>query len=496
MKVALRMAHELPADAVAGALVEELARSKPAPEKEPKIVAIVKAEYGAAGTWLDVTDKVRAGVRNNSLSIEAGNSLAGDPVQGVVKQLRVTYTLDGQQHTVEVPEGETLQLQGDFTPHPRQVLLISVLGDIGAKGAAPAVLETAKAGPLDMRLAAIRALATLGDASAVAVLLDAAEAEGELGEAARESLAALPGKEVDAALAEMLGQSQGPKLLALIDLVGRRGIGSAAPALVKLAKSDDEQVRAAAIAALGPTAGPAELPALLDRLVKAEPAEAAVAVKAALTKACQRMPDRDACAAVLIGRMDGAPGLVKRDLLDLLGVVGGAKALEGVTAAAKSNIPPLQDAATRVLGTWMSPDAAPVLLDLAKTMELAQFRVRALRGYLRIARQLDVPIEGRIDMCRKALEAAMRGEEKQLALEVLGRYPTADGLALVLPYLEDEALKQPAADAAVAIAEKIAGDDPATVADAMDKVLRSTPTDETAAKARRLRNRARRKGGQ
>ena len=74
--------------------------------------------------------------------------------------------------------------------------------------------------------------------------------------------------------------------------------------------------------------------------------------------------------------------------------------------------------ATRVLGKWMNVDAAPVLLDLAQTLGDARLRTRTLRGYLRIARQLDLPAERRLAMCEEAFQAAQRDEEKRLAAEV------------------------------------------------------------------------------
>ena len=368
----------------------------------------------------------------------------------------------------------------------RKALVIYVLGARGDKAALPVVLEAAKRGPEEIRLPAVRMLAGLGDVSAVPVLLETAiEAEGELAQAARDSLAELPGREVDSAVAAMLGESKGQQLLIVIELVGRRGIGAAVPALEKLADGPSAEVSTAAIGALGSTVGLDDLSMLIDRLVRPKSAEAASAAKEALRRACLRMPDRDVCAGKLIEPM----AEVKVDLLDLLGVVGGARALEGVSAAARQGSEELQDAATRVLGEWMSPDAAPVLLDLAKTGN-SKFRVRALRGYLRIARQLDVPIEGRIAMCREALAVAQRDDEKALALEVLGRHPSAESLSLVVPYLDNESLKEAASAAAVAIAEKIRDTHPAAVAEAMKKAIEATSDSELAGRAKRLLRRA------
>ena len=372
----------------------------------------------------------------------------------------------------------------------RQALVIHVLGNRGDKAALPVVLEVAKSGSADVRLPALRVLAKLGDVSAVPVLLaTAVEMEGELAEAARDSLAKLPGEQIDRALAAKLSESEGKMQLTLIDLVGQRGIASAVSALMTLADSDDPAVRAAAIGALGLTVGPDDLPALIGRLVAAETPELAAEVKDSLRKACMRSPDRDACAGVLLAPMSKASATAKGDLLDLLGVVGGAKSLEGVAAAANSDSEPLQDAATRVLGEWMSPDAAPVLLELAKSGN-AKFKVRALRGYIRIPRQLDVPLETRVAMCRQVIDVAQRDDEKKLALEVLARYPSTTSLSLAAESFATESLKEAAVTAAVLIAEKIVKAHPAAVAETMKDAMQATSDAELAKRARRMLNRA------
>jgi len=382
---------------------------------------------------------------------------------------------------------------GDPTGGPadaRQALVIHVLGARGDGTALAVVLEAARNGSAETRLAAVQVLGDLGDATAVPVLLAATEASDEdLALAARESLTELSGAEVDAALAAMLPKSEGPTRSMLIGLVGERGIVSAVPALWKAADDNDREIRLAAIEALGFTVGPDDLPALIGRLIDSNAPEVTAATKEALRKACLRMPDRDACAAQLLKRMPAASTSGKSDLLDLLGELGGTKALEGVSAAAGDADEALQDAATRVLGEWMSPDAAPVLLQLA-TSGNDKFKVRCLRGYIRIARQLDVPENERMAMCRQALAAASRDEEKKLVLEVLGRYPSSESLSLVVPCLDNAGVKDAAGAAAVAIAEEILDAHPAPVAEAMQKAIETTADAELTARAKRLLRKA------
>jgi hypothetical protein len=143
--------------------------------------------------------------------------------------------------------------------------------------------------------------------------------------------------------------------------------------------------------------------------------------------------------------------------LEVLTAMGGERALQTVGAAAKASEDELKDAGSRLLGEWMTVDAAPVLLDLAKTATEEKYEIRAIRGYLRIVRQFDVPLDERAAMCRSALQAARRDAEKKLVLEVLERYPSIDMLRLAVEIAKVPALKNDAAATALAIAQKISG---------------------------------------
>ena len=58
-----------------------------------------------------MTATVKSLVAGGTREIQADNALAGDdPAPNVVKQLRVNYRLNGRQQTIEVTEGQTLDL--------------------------------------------------------------------------------------------------------------------------------------------------------------------------------------------------------------------------------------------------------------------------------------------------------------------------------------------------------------------------------------------------
>ena len=103
-----------------------------------------------------------------------------------------------------------------------------------------------------------------------------------------------------------------------------------------------------------------------------------------------------------------------------------------------------RDAAYRALGEWGSADAAPVLFELHEGVTDENLKSRAIKAYIRIARQFDMPPAERVAMCRKVLEAAQRDADKRLVLEVLLRYPTDEMQAIAVeatkfPGLKDEA---------------------------------------------------------
>jgi HEAT repeat protein len=270
----------------------------------------------------------------------------------------------------------------------------------------------------------------------------------------------------------------------LIEIVGARRIDSASPSLVKALRHSDQEVRAAALAALGATAGPDHLVVLISQVDEATNRSEAEAAGRALQEASVRMPDREATAQQLAAAMSRGSAATKVRLIQILGAMGGPNALASIAAAAQSEDKELQDIGTRVLGEWMTADAAPHLYTIASDDHA--YKTRALRGYLRIARQLDIPDAQRLDMCRKALAIAERSAERSLALDAMKRCPSAESVQLATSLVNDAELRDRAVETAIFIGEKIKDSDPEAAATAGQKVLEVAPPRELAERARAL----------
>ncbi len=337
----------------------------------------------------------------------------------------------------------------------KAALIVTALADRKEFNDLPTMIQLASKGPKEVRVAALGAISRIGDASCIAPLLSIALADnGELLQPAKAALVEIPAENVAQEIVKMLPTSKDALQQLLIEVVGLRRVEATAE-LVKGLDSPSKAIRTAALVSLGSTIPQEKLAILIEQIVAPKNAEDATVARQSLETAAIRMPDREACAAQLASAAAKAPLETKIKLLEILGAVGGTKALETIAMAAKDSDPQLKDISSKLLGDWMTIDAAPVLLDLAKTGPADKFQVRAMRGYIRFARQFVMPDKDRVDMCAKALEAAKQPAEQKLIVENLARYPSVGTLKLAIGALQIPEVKADAMQAIQTIAKKL-----------------------------------------
>ena len=343
------------------------------------------------------------------------------------------------------------------TTPDRAALIIQAMADRPKFVILPAVLKSAEQGPKQVRLSAIDALRRVGDGSCLSTLLEiAVGSDTELSQAAKTTLADLPGQNVNGEIVVLLPTSKGKTQTLLLQLVGQRRI-NAVEEVEKSLDHSDKAVRSAALIALGETVSLKKLDVLISQVLAPRRSEDAAVARQALKTASVRMPDREGCAAKLATALKRSPAGSKTALLEILSDVGGKTALQTLAMAAKSKAPQLQDDGSRLLGKWNDLDVAPVLLDLAKTAPAEKFRIRALRGYIGVARKFAMPEKQRVEMCQNAFDVATRIDEKKLVLDVLALHASPQGLRLATKAMGTRALKPKATQATLNIAQKLGG---------------------------------------
>jgi HEAT repeat protein len=322
-------------------------------------------------------------------------------------------------------------------------------------------MAKAKAGDADkaVRLQAVQTAGEINDPAAADALVDlAADSDGDIARAARESLASIPGEKVDAAVMKLFGSQDTNLRLVGMQLIGRRRMRDAVPALLDAARADDASIRGTAIRQLGELAGADRLPTLLDLLMANTDGGVLGAVEAAVGSVCARAEKPEACAGPVADRLPKAEAVQKVTLVKILGGIGGETALAAVRGVVADGNENVHTTAVRTLAGWKTPDVLPTLLDLAKQTDNPRDQTLALRGYLGWAARRgegQLPHGQRLDICRAAADLVKTAGQKKLLLGALGNIHSPEALGLILPHLSDAEVHNEACSAVVAVAEEL-----------------------------------------
>jgi len=340
-----------------------------------------------------------------------------------------------------------------------------------------------------VRVAAIDALRNVGDASVLPVLIAAATQteEQRIANAARNTLIEMSSDGIDAAiLAALRSGGTSAVKIALMNIIAERRIFAASPIILTLLKDSDAAVSGAAVSALGQISGIEDLPVLLGLLKQAQSEAETKKILDVLKSACTRF-SQEAAATEVAKALDGASAEQKTQLLDLLKEIAGTKALDIVSSYAWGDDAAMRNVGTRILGEWRSPpdldQLAAACLKLAK--ESQEYKIRGLRGYIRLARQFDMPEDRRLEMCQIFYGLAERDEDRLLIFDVFSRLSSVKALEKATSYLDKPALREKAAETAVVIGTKLQGRQPQG-ARHMEAVVKATQNAETKQRAEAL----------
>jgi HEAT repeat protein len=370
-------------------------------------------------------------------------------------------------------------------PPEKQVYVIEALGVRGDKTVVPALLALTNNSPANVSMAVIAALTKLGDVAVLPRLVEIAVAsDSEITKAAQSAIVRFPAVAADTTVIAMLAAPDARARITGLDIISRRASYGAMPTVAKVAREDaDPAVRVASIHALRELGSLTDLPALVEILVKNRSADEAQAAEKALATICGRQTDRAACAGQLCAGLAAAQPAQKCALLRLLRSVVDPKSLQALHAAMSDSNTEVQDTATRLICDWSTAEAAPDLLALAKNSPNPTYKLLALRGYMRVSGEKDVTAAQKLAMCREAAALVQRDDERKILLGVLGTAGDAAALAMAATHLDNPAIKDEACLASVAIAERLAKDQPGAVLPVMEKVLKLSQDGKLTARA-------------
>lgn len=366
-----------------------------------------------------------------------------------------------------------------------QVLLVETLAERGDRAAMAHVLDACKSSEQAVRIAAIRAVAVLGDADSVALLAArAALASGDEQMAARESLRILRGQGVHAEMIGRTKEADSTVCVELIQALADRRATEAAPALLPMAASGDASVRTASYRALRELAGIGEIQALVALWVDAAGGEQKQLENTILGAARRANASAETSQAVL-ARLDSVQDTrLKGAMIGMLGQLGDASALATLRAALSGADMEIRHAAIAGLGRW--PDDAPLadLLRVARDSESSGCRARALRAYVDLVGTVaSMGPDEKVRCYAAALSLDPDAAVKRRIFSALATLKTVESMQLAASHMQDEPVREEAALATVAIAEEISVGSAATVQAALERVLATDVSGRTRERA-------------
>jgi len=358
----------------------------------------------------------------------------------------------------DIFDGSTIQELRALLPNlppENQVQLLAVMAHYRDKAILSTAIEATKSEESDVRVAGLKALQTLGDASTVELLtFHAAKAEGEEKTVARNSLWGIPGSDVDQVILQSLVKDPDPDIQnELMMSIGERRIYAGKEHLFEKAGSSNSKIRLQAIKTLKEIAAPSDLTRLvhllLERTDETEQEEIKSTIWATARKISNPIGRADAVKAMLPSVQDikGRCALYR-----VLGMIGDDSSLPLIRTALAEENEQTHDAAVRALADWPTITPRDDLVKIARTSSNPVHQVLALRAYLRMV-EMDEYLspEDAIRTLKKALAIAKRAEEKKTILSILTGFACKDALRLAKSMTKDKEVK---AEAKLAV-EKI-----------------------------------------
>ena len=372
-------------------------------------------------------------------------------------------------------------------PELTQIQLLSALAERGDRAALPAVIKAIKADDQSVRIAALKALGQLGDASNVILLAQTAgSTSGAEQKVARDSLYLLRGQDIDGTILGSIAKAESKTKAELIRSIAKRNIHSGVESLLKTTQDPERSVRLESFKTLRAIASEDHLSDLIDLLLNAQSQSERREAENTIAAIARKINDSCRQTEAILAALSDVNDVTNRcSLLNVLGRIGNDNSLGVLTAALKDEDAKVKDTSIRALSDWPNPVPINELLKIAQDSENKTHRILALRGLIRLVElDSDRPAEETICLYKQAMSLATNVPLKRRVLSGLANVKSFAAFEITAGYLEDEALSREAEFAVVEIAEAIAGDEHTEQIKAvLQKIIQATKNDSVREKA-------------
>jgi HEAT repeat protein len=386
-------------------------------------------------------------------------------------------------------DGVTLRLADAVAGMPvaGQLVVIPALAARGGDAARAAVTALLNAESEAVRAAATVAIAKIGDASSVMPMVAlAAQWSGRERVEIRQSLLALPGNGVDAAILDALDSADPAMQEELIRAAAGRRIEGAVPRLIALTGAENAGVRERAFSALGELAVTKDMPALLALLENTPGSGDLPMLEEAIVAVAAKPGDAQGAGGQLLAALEasGDPAS-KAAILRIMGALGAPEAFPTVKRHLDHPEPIVRLAALTALTKLSDPGVRQELKQVYDAAEDDETRAIALQGYVRLLG--DVPSDEGEAHFKELFDGAANTKELGIAVEGLGNVHRGFALELAAAQLGNDDVQRQAVAAVLKLARPLVGAYPDQVDAALTKLVALRDNDAVRSQADAIR---------
>ncbi|MGF1578123.1 MAG: HEAT repeat domain-containing protein [Gemmataceae bacterium] len=337
-------------------------------------------------------------------------------------------------------------------PVPQQVALLRALANRGDSSQREVALKATRSKNETVQQAGLKALARLGNASDVPMLLEVMFANSAILQAAQHALQNIHGEGVNDNIILAMKKAKAAKLRkTLIDVLAVRRVAAALPVLLKETVCDEAPLRTSAMSALREIAEPKDVPKLIPGWPKAQQGNERRNAERTILTVCGRILEPTNRPEIILVAITPEN---KAALLPLLGSMGGPKTLALTREALDSKSPKLYEAGVVALSNWPNAKVSADLLRLARTAREPNLHRLAFRNLIRVnaIQNTETPKTDRLRMLKDAMKLANTFPKKKQVFAGLSKVRDIQTLRYVLPYLKDKELAQVACRTIVELA--------------------------------------------
>jgi HEAT repeat protein len=358
-----------------------------------------------------------------------------------------------------------------------QIQLLAAFAHRQETAAHQAVLDAVKHYDEAVRIAALQALAGIGDESDIPLLLKVAtEVSGMDREAARGSLDLLRGASVNQLIMELIPTADPHVKAELVRSLGQRNVVEATDPLLKTAVDTDPTVRRESFKSLAIVSSPEFIDKLIQLVIEEKNSGVRDEAERTLVLVSQKIQDPSNQARAVLEVLSSVEDIeARRSLLEVAGRIGDKNALPVIKNELKNENLENQKAAIYALSAW--PDAQPIddLINVVKSSDNEALKILALRGYIDLLKiRSERPAKESIALLMTAMDLATEASEKKMVLSGLGRLRSVETLEISARYLDDPAIKLEAEAALIRPLELLFESDENSLKEMLNEGLRET----------------------